>query len=555
MKAALTFSWLGAVARSLGTLALVASIGGGSPAHAQVIRPAATAEKFLTSGNAKQAQNTGCGQSSDGSKVLQVMTWDGNKPSFGWSFTGNTPGFQPLDATARGMQVYDPDIVSYYDASSGTYFMVAVYLYVPASGASQIYYEQQKYSPSGNAWGVVTPPTQISTGTRFDCTNPNIDVDRISGDAVMVFQQGPSLYAQALKVPSASLATNLDVVATNSPTQNHSQPDVAIYEDPSGSLPIIVSVTYITQTNPPSGGSTVEVDLTQDDLNNVQSGTGFPTPMITFAPVPSTQILESPRIAAPMFQPGFVSRFDCMTVVRYNNGSGDRIMSLTIQGGAPVPVQLVNVLTSPYKGNTRPVVTYIGDGALVAWQYDATLNIPNTGLDVLGVWVNLNGAPNDSFAGDLLRANKQTKGNQFIPSLEARGGAANPGSNGLAMWFDELQADIAYKPISWFSSQLRPAASTGTPVAQAPGVEKQFSVYPNPAAPGAHVAVPLGRGETAQSLQVLEPRTGLVVATLPLAGLQTGANDVALPSLPAGLYVLRLQTDQGPRLTRFSYQP
>ncbi len=537
--------------RGISTLAVATCICSTNSAVGQAFRPATVTEQYLTGSNTKLVHNTGCGQSSDGSDLMQVLTWDGAKPSFGWSFNGTSTGFQALEAVAQGLTVTDPDIVSSF--TNGKYFMVAVYL-VQGTSATQVEYEEQAYDPSTNSWVVVTPPTQIDNNLGLNCTSPNVDIDRISGDAVMVFQEGSSIYARALNLTSSTLFNNA-LVASSTRTLLHRQPDVAIYEDPSGTFPIIVSVTYITEN---VGSGTLEVDLAQDKLPNVQAASSFPTPLVTFNPVPSNRILEFPRIAAPMFPPGNISRYDCMTVVRYNSGSGDQILTLTIASGSLVlPHAVINApLTSSYSGaNARPVVTYIGDGAFVAWQYDDTNFAKlHKNVDVLGFWVQLNGTRATSFGNDLLVANAHFAGFQGIPSIEARNGTNAIGSTGVAMWFDEDKSDIAYKPINWFSANLRPAANGGS-ISQNLTPDKQLTVYPSPAVAGAHVAMRLTSGETAQMLQVMESRTGTVVANLPLTDIKTGANDVLLPTLPAGLYLLRLQTDHGSNVIRFNYQP
>lgn len=444
MKTPLTLSWPGAIARTLGSLALVTGIGWITPAIGQNFRLAVAAESLLTGHNTLQAQNTGCGQSNDGSKLLQVMTWDGIKPSFGWNYSGTTTGFQALEAAAQGLKVTDPDIVSYY--VSGKYFMVAVYLVDNGSGINRAFYEEQAYDPSTNTWVVITPPVSIDNGTGQGCSSPNIDVDRVSGDAVMVFEEGKSIFANALNIPSNNLY-GPQLIADGTGAFIRRQPDVAVYEDGGGTLPIIVSVTYISEyTGSPN---TVQVDLVQPTLLNVQGTGPIPSPIspIPFGPVPASQVLELPRIAAPFFPIGNASRTDCMIAVRNNSGSGDEIHTLTRYAAVAPGTTINNIvnapLTSSYsKANSRPVVTYIGDGGFVGWQYDdANFGKLNKNLDVIGTWVDLSGRPLTYFNNDLLVANKQVKGNQVVPSVEGRNGLNV--SNALAMWFDEYQSDIA----------------------------------------------------------------------------------------------------------------
>ena len=525
-------------ARMLSGLALVLGLVWANSAQAQ-FKQASTAESFLGA-NANSAQNTGCGQSGSGINILQVMTWDGDEPSFGWNFKGSQTGHQPLEATNQGYNVTDPDIITFFDQNRDTYSMVAVYL-ASNGGPNTVRYEQQDYDPNSNSWNVVTPPTQISG--NGDCASPNIAVDLISGNAVMVFQEGSSVYAQALDVPSASLYP-ISEVATNGPRFSYSQPDVAVYEDPNGGQPIIVSVTFITRSNFPSS---LSVGLTQNDIASVQAGGPvFPTPAVIYGSFPASSVLETPRIAAPLLS---VSSDDCMTVVHHNDGSSDRIVAIPYGSSNPSSSpQTVNSLTVSKPHNTRPVVTYLGDGALVAWQFPA-----NIGVDIVATWVSLTGQPvvNGSSPGTLLVANQQTSGNQQIPSLASN----NANTRLLAIWQDEDMGDIAYKTAGWFSAQLRPANPVSTPNTYlAVEAEKQLSVYPNPATASSHVALKLEANEVVQSLQVLEVRTGKIVADLTQAELR-GEFGPTLPNLPEGMYVLRLQTNKTSRVARFSYQP
>ena len=529
---------------------------------AQIFVQPTIKEGFITGGNATSVENTGTGLCSDGSKYLHVSVWDGAAPAFGWSFNGAAQQYQKLDGVNKGYSVYDPDIVGYYDAS-GTWYMAAVYLARTGTGAYTVRYEVQKYDPSTNSWGLVTGTTRIDNGTTAACKSPNLDVNRRTGDAVIVFEQNGNIYARTRKFTGA--LTGLRRVACNTTvsgtTYTHYDPDVAAYGDNSGgTAPNIVSITYVTQATVGSS-SNLEIDLVQDALTTIQTASAgcsaIPSnTQVAYAPVPSTHILERPRIAAPEFAPSNADPYDCIIAARYNDTFGDQIITMTRHNasyGSTIDVQQQNTLTAS-QPNVRPVVTYVGDGALLLWQYDdnGAGNSSNT-VDILGEWLHWNGT---ATTGNMLIANAQQAGTQSAPSVEARGYTGYVSSNALSVWADDVKKDIAYKTSNWNSYSLRTAASGSNVASPAKMPSTQMAIYPNPAESGSRVELHLAAQEAAQALQVFEPRSGKVVATLPIEGLQAGkTSTLALPTLPAGLYVLRLTTDKGTRITRFNYQP
>jgi hypothetical protein len=522
-------------------------------------------EDFITATSAPRVENTGTGVCSDGANYLHVSVWDGAAPAFGWSYNGATQKFDKLDGVNKGYSVYDPDIVGYYDAS-GAWYMAAVYLARTGTGPYTVRYEVQRYNPSTNAWGIVTPSTRIDNSTTAPCKSPNLDVNRRTGDAVIVFEQNGSIYARTRKFTGA--LTGLRRVACNGSltvggvTSNytHYDPDVAAYGDNNGgTAPDVVSITYVTQIS--GGASTLEVDLVQSPLATIQTASAGCSPIaagnqVAYAPVPSTHLLDRPRIAAPEFAPSNADPYDCIIAARYNDNFGDQIITMTRRnasyGPAGIDVQQQNTLTAS-QANVRPVVTYGGDGALLLWQYDdnGMGNTSNT-VDILGMWLHWDGLP---MTGDMLIANAQQTGTQSAPSVEARGYSRYVSSTALMVWADDAKQDVAYKPAYWNSGALRPSATGNkTPENDKAGTT-QMAIYPNPVDVGSRIELHLAAQEAAQALQVFEPRTGKVVATLPVESLKAGeTSTLALPSLPAGLYVLRLTTNQGVRITRFSFK-
>ncbi|UOQ99855.1 T9SS type A sorting domain-containing protein [Hymenobacter sp. 5317J-9] len=514
-------------------------------------------EAFLTGGQVSGVTNTGSGQSTDGADVLQVFAWDGAKPSFGWNFSGTQTGAQPLEAVLRGLTVKDPDIVSFCD---GKFYMAAVYL-ATIGGIDRVVYEVQAYDPGVNGWVVVIAPTLVDNGSGLSCSSPNLDVDRKNGNAVITFAEG-EVYVRALNIPAQTLYPISRVTFSSPGQQSSRQPDVAIFEDQASPGSSVVSVISVSEYTPSGPGGFVSLTLGQGKLADVQAG--GTTPAIYYAGgsalYPLTDKLDWPRIAAPSAIYGRLDPADCLIVVRHNDniGGGDEIHTLAKFSAASSSL-IDHVISAPLlartKGSQLPAVTYIGDGGFVAWQYDDSSNrLLNKNLDVVGTWVNWDGSSNLS-GGNLQVANTQTFGAQFAPSVEGRNGATV--YDGVLAWHDAAKADLAYKPLHWSTPQLRPARSSASAplTPQDAEMTNGVGVYPNPAAAEATALVQLGATELAETVQVLDSRTGRQVATLPVAGLRDGVNRLSLPALPAGLYLLRVQTSQGVRVARFSYLP
>jgi hypothetical protein len=176
-----------------------------------------------------------------------------------------------------------------------------------------------------------------------------------------------------------------------------------------------------------------------------------------------------------------VNALDCSIVYEaVNTGSGTReIIGLTRANGIWSD-RVLNDVNSLYNCfNEKPVVTYVRDNIITAWQseYDATCQVPPTpltpflnDLDIIVRQCNFSGTPLHS---SYSVANDYFDGDQIIPSLAGRFMSnAGSASNTFYFWFDDHLSELSFKDRFYSSTSLKTSIDELE--------ELNVTVYPNP---------------------------------------------------------------------------
>lgn len=169
---------------------------------------------------------------------------------------------------------------------------------------------------------------------------------------------------------------------------------------------------------------------------------------------------------------------------------------------------------------------------------------------------------------EYMQVNQEYAQNQYAPSVSGGHGSADPQTSLnqiLFVWVtDDNNGMIQYKEAAPFPSNnplinYRITAST-------PSVPT-IAVVPNPANGASVLQLMLSPGETLESLRVIDvllnqPTVQWDTKALQTFSEETKTTDVSLrldhilkPGQQPGLFVARIQTSQGVRTVRFSYQP
>jgi hypothetical protein len=510
-------------------------------------------------GSARRVENTGNEHVPLDGQTLRVMCWDGDQPQIGWSFSPDALPGQLGHVALLGNQfgtVTDPDIVAdpgnFGDRGGSTTDVLVAYM---LDGA--VCCEVQRYNAATNQMvPLMRRPMVLATPSEKG-SNPNVDVDG-EGHAVVTWSQDmaggggeKAIYVQTYHMPTQTFYPRVEVAGERG--YDCTQPDVAIYHKQEQ----IISVIYIVTDS--QGEQTVRV--TQVGRLNIE---GWPTLQYNFGA--GVDVLpgwrgryDAPRIAAPVNWPNF-EQSDFQAVVMETTTNQIVGLNMSNYTGMLTPtnpptyptVQSLNH-AGGMDGTTlcsKPVVSFCADAIEVAWTMEDVRQVRNGDQEVVHTFLNWYGTPANMPPPNTWYSivNQQERGNQRVPSVAGRyAGMLSPRASSSVTnkafycFVDENSSDILFKSSLYFAQYLRTAA---TP---APKVTQPLAAYPNPFQEQTTLTLTLAKGETVQSLQVVDaqgqPVRGL---KLPPTG-ATGDQQVHwnAAGLKPGLYLVQLRTSTG----------
>jgi hypothetical protein len=551
--------------RLAGTTLLLSSLGAAPTATAQLtFYPATTPDRHNAS--SPNISNTGADHIPLAGNTLRVTCWDGQNPQVGWSYgPGNgAPELGEGHTTLLGSRqgtIIDPDIVA--DAGNfGTNGNRQTDVFIAYELNGGIYYEMMRFDArTRTLTNVGRVPTLLVPASEGG-SNPNVDIDGQGHVALTWSQWDPTHTYQAIYLRTLDLNTGTfsdPCEVAGEPGFTCSLPDVALYH--TGEQ--LISLVFLA-TDP---GGNQSVRMTQISRiiveNYAQYGTNFYGAGIEVLPGVFGSF-GSPRIATPTYSDWYTTQNATngdFQVVVAEAGSNqiyglNRVNSrgnmLPYQPSTLPTVQVLNSAggLSAVAECRQPVVTYCADIIEVAWTLSDTRPpfVRNGNQEVVATLLTVDGTPQNT-GGWYSIVNENEFSDQNTPSLAGRfaanlpaGAPASSNTNEVFYCFsDPMNWQIGYKSSAAGNISLRTAA---TP---APKMAQPLSAYPNPFQEQTTLTLTLAKGETVQSMQVVDaqgqPVRGL---KLPKAG-ATGDQQVRwnAAGLKPGLYLVQLRTSTG----------
>ncbi|KAA9338983.1 T9SS type A sorting domain-containing protein [Adhaeribacter soli] len=511
--------------------------------------PAVTPDDVMidpTGGNIFSVRNTGNDVVDYSGRELRVMTWDGLNPSFGWDFDyGASVGSLRIEGLNLGF-VSDPDIVGDPQGSG----LIAITYLLNQGGSNETWVEIHRFN--GSTFNLYMPPMQVDNGSGTVCDNPNIDLDFGPGRAVITYEQGSRIYARVLDIFAPILLGNIFEVSGPCIGMPGFHPDVACYFDQNTGN-TTVTFTYIVYN-----GVQKRLVIQQEDLNFIISNPNTSCSAVYYPyNVAMSEVLDYPRVAAPIQNPLNHPR-DMHVVVRHGNPSMALIAGFTHHassyGVGTIYPRKLNTEHNIYMcgDNSRPAVTYKGDYLIATWTYKDGCYISGDSEIIMRLMMP-DGA---TLYPDYSLVNVNLSGDQMASSVSGRHNYIS--DNTFYSFFDYNVNFMRYKSSDCANTNLR-IARPEKPEPAISKVNEGLKIYPVPVTGKASIEFSIGKEETGYSVEVVSI-TGKVVRTIDLKGAKEGNYKLEFNkekgslSLPAGVYLVKLNSSKTTKLTKFILQ-
>lgn len=508
-----------------------------STGYSQFITASTLDQNIVSPGAAKDVKktNTAAVEIPLGGTSLQVMTFDGSTPGFGWDYGGIT-GNAPLLGNSIGTVAY-PDIVADPSASPGDERVLIIY-HVNNQSA---YFEVHEWS--GTAFVPIVGPTLISTvGTSV--SYPSVDIFS-TGQAVMSWTESGKIKGRGYILPSLQLSPNTFTASSCAGSPNNDRSDVAIFNPTAGGDR--VNFAFVSKN-----GAIERLRVQRATYAQVWAGspaTCSPGWINTLDMVNTNiQKFGPARIACPNRFFTSLSVLDLSVAIEKHTFSSNKreIFNYThrlLTYGANV-FTTTSLNTSPFDisscDNRNPAISYVGRFIIVTWTEDDCTNSVSNEYNVIARQMFVTGIPWAPFNTYSI-INQGIVGHQQASAVDGKFSRAY---NGFYSWSNDTQGYVQYKSSYYYNQSLREETEVPLPVNEAVA-SIEFNAFPNPMIDNATFSFNLLEGEQGEHLEIYD-LSGRVVERLSILGSTTGNNQVVWQTadLPAGVYLVRLLTDQ-----------